>query len=65
MNEPLFRQADLTAALSKIPEVVKAHPNFKRELPFTSETGFRCAVHHRDGPNREMILTLLAFEVPA
>jgi len=59
------REKSLSAVLAKIPEVVKAHPNFKRELSYDSETGFRYVFHHRDDKNRELILTILAFEVPA
>jgi hypothetical protein len=59
------REKSFSAVLAKIPEVVKAHPNFKRELSYDSETGFRYVLHHRDDKNRELILTILAFEVPA
>ncbi len=58
------RGKNFSRVLAQIPEVVKAHPNFKRELPYPSETGFRYILHHRDDPNRELILTILAFEVP-
>lgn len=59
------RQKNFTDVLAKIPEVVKAHPNFKRQEKLASETGFRFILHHRDDKNRELILTVLAFEVPA
>ena len=59
------REKSFSSVLGKLPEVVKAHPNFKRELPFDSETGFRYVLHHRDDKNRDLILTILAFEVPA
>jgi hypothetical protein len=59
------REKSFSAVLAKIPEVVKAHSNFKRELSYDSETGFRYVLHHRDDKNRELTLTILAFEVPA
>jgi hypothetical protein len=59
------RQKSFTDVLAKIPEVVRAHPNFKRQEKFASETSFRFILHHRDDKNRELILTVLAFEVPA
>jgi len=59
------REKSFTSVISKIPEVIKEHPNFKREIKFNSETGFRFVFSHRDDPNRELILTILAFEVPA
>jgi hypothetical protein len=59
------RKKNFSAVLASFPEVVAAHPNFKRKVDFKSETGFRFILHHRDDPNRELILTVLAFEVPA
>lgn len=58
------RNKNFSSVISKIPEVIKKHPNFKRELLFNSESGFRFVLHHRDDINRELILTALAFEVP-
>jgi hypothetical protein len=59
------RGKQLSTVLPKIPEVVKGHPNFKRQVTFNSETGFRFTMAHRDDPNRELILTVLVFEVPS
>jgi hypothetical protein len=58
------RQKSFTEVLTKIPEIVQAHPNFKRQEVYKSETGFRFVLHHRDDKSRELIVTLLAFEVP-
>jgi hypothetical protein len=54
----------LSAVLAKVPEVVHQHPNFRRQLTYKSETGFRFLLHHRDDPGRELVLTVLLFEVP-
>lgn len=59
------RGKNFSHVLARIPEVFRAHPNFKRELPYDSESGFRFVFHHRGDTNRELILTVLAFEVPA
>ena len=59
------RDRGMSTVLKKIPEVVKAHPSHKRDLAYDSETGFRYIFGHRDDVNREIILTVLAFEVPA
>lgn len=59
------RQKNFTQVLARIPETVKSHPNFKRQEPYKSETGFRFVLHHRDDKSRELIVTVLAFEVPA
>lgn len=59
------RDRQLSSVLPKIPEVFKAHPNFKRQVQYPSETGFRFVLHHRDDKDRELIVTALVFEVPA
>lgn len=59
------RERQFSTVLEKIPETLRAHPNYKRTLPYASETGFRVVMHHRDDINRELILTVLAFEVPS
>jgi hypothetical protein len=59
------RGRQLSTVLAKIPEVVKQHPNFKRQLEYQSETGSRFVLHHRDDVARDLILTVLVFEVPA
>lgn len=58
------RNKNFSDVLAKIPDIVKQHPNFKRELVYASETGFRYVLHHNDDKNREIIVTVLAFEVP-
>jgi len=59
------REKNFSALRAKIPEIVESHPNFKRRLPHASETASRFIFHHRDDKNREVVLTVLAFEVPA
>ncbi|MBD1933304.1 MULTISPECIES: hypothetical protein [Cyanophyceae] len=58
------RNKDFSNVVKQIPEIIKSHSNFKREVPYDSETGFRCVLHHPDDVNRELILTTLAFNVP-
>jgi hypothetical protein len=55
---------DFTKVLSEIPDVVKKHSNFKRHLEYKSESGFRFVFSHKDDRNRELILTVLAFNIP-
>jgi hypothetical protein len=59
------RDRNFTTVLEKIPDVVKAHPQFKRQFDYKAESGFRFALQNRDDPSKELILTVLAFEVPA
>lgn len=59
------RSKNLTNVLKQVPELVKTHPQFKRELGENDETSFRYIFHHRDDPNRELLLSVLVFDVPA
>lgn len=58
------RTKNLSNVLSQIPAIVKNHPNFKEELDYNSETGFRFILHHKDDKDRNLYLTILVFEVP-
>ena len=59
------RNKDFSKVLESIQEASTGHSNFKRQVAVTSETMFRYAFAHRDDPNRELLLTVMAFDVPA
>lgn len=59
------RDRNMSTVLGRVPDVVKDHPNYKREAPYDSETGFRYIFGHRDDLNRELTLTVLVFDIPA
>lgn len=59
------RNKNFSAVLDAITPTVKAHPNFKKFIGRQSETSFRYLFAHRDDPNREMTLTVIAFDVPS
>lgn len=59
------RQKNLSDILAQIPNIVSAHPNFKKQLPYSHETGFRFMMHQPGDKNRELYLTVLVFDVPA
>ena len=59
------RSRNLTSVVRKVPEVVMKRAQFVRAVPYESETGFRYVLHHRDDAERELVLTVLVFEVPA
>lgn len=59
------RNKDFSKVLETIRETVKGHPNFKRDLGPQSPTNFRYVFSHKDDSNREMTLTVLAFDIPA
>lgn len=58
------RDREFSSVVKQIKGIVEKHSNFKRLLEYRSETGFRFMLHHRDDKNRELILTVLLFEVP-
>ena len=58
------RNRDFTKVLASVDETTKQHSNFKRDLGKQSDTSFRYIFAHRDDPNRELVLTVLAFDVP-
>ena len=59
------RDVEMSSVLKRIPEVVKDHPNYKTSRDYDSETGFRYILRHRDDANREIVLTVLVFNIPA
>jgi hypothetical protein len=58
------RNKDFTKVLETIRDTVKGHANFKRDLGPQSETNFRYVFSHKDDADREMTLTILAFDIP-
>lgn len=58
------RNKNFRAVLAKIPGVVEKHPCFKREISRDGETNFRYVFHQPNDPNRELLLTVLAFDIP-
>jgi len=58
------RETALSTVLAGIVAETENHPSFKRRMEWKHETGLRCVLHHRGDTNRELILTLLLFDVP-
>ena len=58
------RNADFSAVLAKIRETVPKHPHFKRDRDTSGETVFSYAFAQPNDSNREIILTVLAFDIP-
>lgn len=58
------RNRDFSKVLAAIPEAVRAHPHYKKDLPGSTETIFRYLFANRDDRNRELYLTVMAFDVP-
>ncbi len=53
-----------SSVVEKITPTVKTHPCFKREISIEGETIFRYVLHRLDDANREITLSILAFNIP-
>jgi len=58
------RNKDFTNVLAEIQRVTVEHPNCKRIDSQRSESGWTYCFSHRDDPNREMTVSVLAFNIP-
>ena len=58
------RRKDFTSVLEKIPGAVQSHAMHKKPLGMVGETTFRYLFRHKDDSDRELLLTVLAFEIP-
>ena len=58
------RNRNFSQVLGAIPGSVRAHPNFKKDVDDNGEGRSRYVFAHRDDRNRELILTVMAFDVP-
>ena len=58
------RGTAFSTVLGKVPECLRAHPKFKRMEKQEGDTRFRAVLSHKNDPERELIVTVLAFDVP-
>jgi hypothetical protein len=58
------RRRKLSTVLAQVMPTLRAHPQFLREEPSTTDTRFRVALSHPHDPARELLLTVLVFELP-
>jgi hypothetical protein len=58
------RNKNSSSVLEKIPGIVATHKNFKRQIDYPSESGFRFILTQKNDENREIIVTVLVFDVP-
>jgi hypothetical protein len=58
------RRKDFTKVLEAIPPTAKAHPKFRKEISKPSETAFRYVFKHQDDDAKNLIVTIMAFDVP-
>lgn len=58
------RNKDFTGVLSKIEESTTEHPNFKKQVSKRSESSWTYLFGHKDDANREISITVQAYNVP-
>lgn len=58
------RNRDFSKVLAAIPETVRSHPQYKKDMQGSTDTVFRYLFANRDDRNRELYLTVMAFDVP-
>ncbi|MEV4781354.1 hypothetical protein [Burkholderia sp. LMU1-1-1.1] len=58
------RNRDFSKVLAAIPETVRAHPQYKKDMQGSTDTVFRYLFASRDDRNRELYITVMAFDVP-
>jgi hypothetical protein len=59
------RGTNMTTVLAGVRAESEGHPNHKRGINWKHESGFRYVFHQNGDVNREMIVTVLVFDVPA
>ncbi len=58
------RTGNLSEVLNKIQGIIEKHSCYKRTIEINKETKFRYILHLPNDPNREIILTIMVFDVP-
>jgi len=59
------RAKNFSKVVNQLGDVVKGNEHFVSELPFSSETGYRAVMRHKDDADRKLTMTVLAFHVPS
>jgi hypothetical protein len=60
----LNRRRDFSAVLSQVPSAIETCENVIRRLELPSTTNFRYFLRHPDDPDKQLLLTVMCFEVP-
>jgi hypothetical protein len=58
------KNKNFSAVLAQLRPVVESHPSLKRILAFKHETGLRAVLSHPTDGARDVVVTVLAFDVP-
>lgn len=58
------RNLDTSKVLNEIESATQGHKNYKRTLAWPHESAWRFVMHHPTDTNRELIMTVLVFDIP-
>jgi hypothetical protein len=58
------RGTNLDTVLAGCKSVLEGHPNFKRAMAWRHESGMRYVLHQPGDKNRELIVSVMVFQVP-
>jgi hypothetical protein len=59
------RNKGLTAMIATAVEAVKKHPNYKRGPQKESETRYRYVLRNKNDPDKEVVMTLMIYDIPS
>ncbi|GAA0082873.1 hypothetical protein [Clostridium sp. CTA-6] len=58
------RNKNLSNIIKKIPDLAQKHPSYKKEINIQQETCFRYIFNQPNDNNREILLTIMVFDIP-
>lgn len=58
------RNKNFTSVLGNARDALDSHPKRTGDVITKGKTHFRCSMHHVDDPNRHLLVSVLAFDVP-
>lgn len=58
------RDTAMTTVLQGVKQNLSQHASFKKMVDWRHETGVRCLLKHNNDPSRDVLVTVLVFEIP-
>lgn len=58
------KNKDTSKVLETIKAATEAHANYKRMADWRHDSGYRFVMHHPSDKNRELLMTVLVFDIP-
>jgi hypothetical protein len=59
------RNVNMSTVLEGVPATMREHPNYIATVPYEREGAFRFSFHQRDDRERELVISVIVFAVPA